>query len=178
MAGNQTMTIVAEMLNEVVERAVTVVSQDDGDEGSLATRRRGVRSQERLAALVEAGDADAAEEHWRTHMTVVGRVMLGQKAKTRRRPPRPLLMTDDADWRRRAVGRSGRPAADRSVDRGMNLIRAAVTVLELARTARTSPSRTSPMRRGSRCGRSTSTSRARTTSSSPCSRRRCAPTRR
>jgi GntR family transcriptional regulator, transcriptional repressor for pyruvate dehydrogenase complex len=83
MAGNQTLTIVAEMLNEVVARAVTAVSRSDADGAeSTATRRRGVRSQERLAALVEAGEADAAEEHWRTHMTVVGRVMLGQRAKT------------------------------------------------------------------------------------------------
>ena len=58
---------------------------------STATRRRGVRSQERLAALIEAGDADAAEEHWRTHMTVVGRVMLGQQRQDGHRPPRPLL---------------------------------------------------------------------------------------
>ncbi len=83
MAGNQTLTIVAEMLNEVVARAVTAVSQTEGAGGeSTATRRRGVRSQERLAALVEAGDAPAAEEHWRTHMDVVARVMLGQRAKT------------------------------------------------------------------------------------------------
>jgi len=81
MAGNQTLTIVAEMLNEVVARAVTLVSQStNGD--SKATRQRGVRSQERLAALIEAGEADAAEQHWRTHMVVVGRVMLGQQAKT------------------------------------------------------------------------------------------------
>jgi GntR family transcriptional regulator, transcriptional repressor for pyruvate dehydrogenase complex len=82
MAGNQTLTIVAEMLNEVVARAVTIVSQSDSDDGSLATRRRGVRSQERLALLIENGDADAAEAHWRTHMGIVGRVMLGQQAKT------------------------------------------------------------------------------------------------
>jgi DNA-binding FadR family transcriptional regulator len=82
LAGNQTLTIVAEMLNEVVARAVTAVSQSDADDASTATRKRGVRSQERLAALVEAGEADAAEAHWRTHMTVVGRVMLGQRAKT------------------------------------------------------------------------------------------------
>jgi GntR family transcriptional regulator, transcriptional repressor for pyruvate dehydrogenase complex len=86
LAGNQTLTIVAEMLNEVVARAVTAVSQVDGDAGpdggSVATRRRGVRSQERLASLIEVGAADAAEEHWRTHMTVVGRFMLGQGAKT------------------------------------------------------------------------------------------------
>ena len=83
LAGNQTLTIVAEMLNEVVARAVTAVSQDDAPgRDSTATRRRGVRSQERLATLIEAGDGAGAEEHWRTHMSVVGRVMLGQKAKT------------------------------------------------------------------------------------------------
>jgi len=82
MAGNQTLTIVAEMLNEVVARAVTLVSQADAVGGSTATRRRGVRSQDRLVSLVEAGDADGAEEHWRTHMGVVGRVMLGQEATT------------------------------------------------------------------------------------------------
>ncbi len=36
----------------------------------------------------------------------------------------------DADWHRRVVGRSLRTAAERSVDRGLNLIRAAATVLE------------------------------------------------
>lgn len=82
MAGNQTLTIVAEMLNEVVARAVTVVSRTDADGGSAATRRRGVRSQDRLVSLVEAGDVDGAEAHWRTHMGVVGRVMLGQEATT------------------------------------------------------------------------------------------------
>ena len=41
MAGNQTLTIVAEMLNEVVVRAVTAVSQTDGDGPSAATRKRG-----------------------------------------------------------------------------------------------------------------------------------------
>lgn len=82
MAGNQTLSIVAEMLDEVVSRAVTEVVQGAVGEGAVATRRRGVRSQERLVSLLEAGDADAAEAHWRTHMAVVGRVMLGQKAKT------------------------------------------------------------------------------------------------
>jgi DNA-binding FadR family transcriptional regulator len=82
MAGNQTLAIVAEMLNEVVTRAVTEVSQVEADGGSDATRRRGVRSQERLADLIDGGDVDGAEEHWRTHMGVVGRVMVGQKAKT------------------------------------------------------------------------------------------------
>jgi GntR family transcriptional regulator, transcriptional repressor for pyruvate dehydrogenase complex len=82
MAGNQTLTIVAEMLNEVVARAVTIVSQTDANGGSTAIRRRGVRSQQRLTSFIENGDPDGAEAHWRTHMGIVGRVMLGQRAKT------------------------------------------------------------------------------------------------
>jgi AcrR family transcriptional regulator len=38
----------------------------------------------------------------------------------------------DADWQRRVVGRSLRTAAERSVDRGMSLIRAATAVLDRA----------------------------------------------
>ncbi len=82
LAGNQTLSIVAEMLTEVVARAVTAVSRADDVVGSLSTRRRGIRSQERLLELLEAGDGAAAEEHWRSHMQVVGRVMLGQQAST------------------------------------------------------------------------------------------------
>jgi GntR family transcriptional repressor for pyruvate dehydrogenase complex len=82
LAGNQTLSIVAEMLNEIVARAVTAVSQAGDVRGSLSTRRRGIRSQQRLLELVEAGDGAAAEEHWRSHMLIVGRVMLGQQAST------------------------------------------------------------------------------------------------
>lgn len=79
LTGNETLTIVADMLDEIVVRAVTAVSQADVV-GSLSVRRRGLRSQARLIDLVDAGDAAAAEEHWRAHMQVVGRVMLGQRA--------------------------------------------------------------------------------------------------
>ena len=48
----------------------------------MSTRRRGIRSQRRLLELLEAGDGAAAEEFWRSHMAVVGRVMLGQEAST------------------------------------------------------------------------------------------------
>ena len=81
LGGNQTLGIVAEMLNEIVARAVTAVSRTDGL-GSIAVRRRGIRSQQRLLDLLEEGDGAAAEEHWRAHMQVVGRVMLGQEAAT------------------------------------------------------------------------------------------------
>lgn len=80
LAGNQTLTIVTQMLNEVVVRAVTAISKTGSD--SAATRRRGIRSQERLVDLIEAGKASDAEAHWSTHMTVVGRVLLAQRAHT------------------------------------------------------------------------------------------------
>ncbi|MCK9900196.1 GntR family transcriptional regulator [Parafrankia colletiae] len=82
LAGNQTLSIVAEMLSEVLARAVTAVSQPDPARDTEATRMRGLRSQARLAALIEAGEAAAAERHWAEHLTVVGRVMLAQHTKT------------------------------------------------------------------------------------------------
>jgi GntR family transcriptional regulator, transcriptional repressor for pyruvate dehydrogenase complex len=82
LAGNQTLTIVAEMLNEIVVRAVTAVSEEGDSTGSVSMRRRGIRSQERLLELIEAGRGEAAEEHWRSHMQVVGKVMLGAEAAT------------------------------------------------------------------------------------------------
>ena len=82
LAGNHTLTIVGEMLNEIVARAVTAVSKTGPATESVATRRRGLRSQERLVELIDAGEAAAAEAHWGTHMAVVGRVLLGQRAST------------------------------------------------------------------------------------------------
>ena len=82
LAGNQTLSIVAEMLNEIVARAVTAVSRTGTAGDSIATRRRGIQSQQKLVSLIEAGKASEAEAHWRTHMTVAGRVLLGQRATT------------------------------------------------------------------------------------------------
>ena len=82
LAGNQTLGILVEMLHEIVARAVAAVSSSDDAVGSVAVRRRGLRSQERLLELLEAGDGPGAEEHWRAHMQAVGKVMLRQEAAT------------------------------------------------------------------------------------------------
>lgn len=82
LAGNQTLGIVAEMLNEIVARAVAAVSEPESGGDTSATRLRGLRSQARLVTLIEAGDAAGAEAHWAEHMAVVGKVMLAQRAKT------------------------------------------------------------------------------------------------
>jgi GntR family transcriptional regulator, transcriptional repressor for pyruvate dehydrogenase complex len=81
LAGNQTLSIVGEMLNEIVARAVTAVSRSSR-RNSLKTRQRGIRSQERLIELIAIGASNDAEAHWRTHMDAVGKVMIGHMAKT------------------------------------------------------------------------------------------------
>jgi len=81
LGGNQTLTIVAEMLHEIVARAVTAASRTESTEKALAARRRGIRSQARLVDLLEAGDETGAEEHWHQHMAVVGKVLLGPQAE-------------------------------------------------------------------------------------------------
>jgi DNA-binding FadR family transcriptional regulator len=82
LGGNQTLSILVEMLNEIVTRAVAAVSKAGSVEGSLATRQRSVRSQRRLVRLIEEGVPTAAEEHWRAHMAVVAKVVLGREAST------------------------------------------------------------------------------------------------
>ena len=82
MAGNQTLTIVYEMLNEVVARAVTAVSQADGGDG-VGRHPSAGRPVPAAARRSHRGRrCRGAEEHWRTHMAVVGKVMLGQQAQT------------------------------------------------------------------------------------------------
>jgi AcrR family transcriptional regulator len=56
-------------------------------------------------------------------------MIAGKNGRLEEVAERPLAEESDADWQRRVVGRSLRTAAERSVDRGMNLIRAAATVL-------------------------------------------------
>ena len=80
LAGNETLTIVAEMLNEIVTAAVTAIAETPPADQSLQTRRRGIKSQRRLAELIAEGDATGAEEHWRAHMAVVGKVLLGTQS--------------------------------------------------------------------------------------------------
>ena len=82
LAGNQTLSIVAEMLNEIIARAVTAVSQTPSKRNSLPVRQRGIRSQERLIELIAIGASNDAEVHWRAHMDAVGKVMIGHMAKT------------------------------------------------------------------------------------------------
>ena len=67
LAGNQTLSIMADVLNEIVERAIAALGESRGIL-SAAARRRSLRSQEHLVELIEAGAAEEAESHWRRHL--------------------------------------------------------------------------------------------------------------
>jgi DNA-binding FadR family transcriptional regulator len=75
LAGNQTLSIVAGTLDKVLASALIAVSRADKDLISTATRRRDLRSQLQLVELLQAGDADGAEKHWRAHMQYLARNM-------------------------------------------------------------------------------------------------------
>ncbi|QFG26217.1 FadR/GntR family transcriptional regulator [Actinomadura sp. WMMB 499] len=82
LAGNRTLSIVAEMITELLFRTVTAVGDGGRAVGSPSARRRGLRAQERLIALLEEGDADGAERHWRAYMQGVKRLILGHTGTT------------------------------------------------------------------------------------------------
>lgn len=80
LAGNQTLMIISDMLTEIVASAIAAASQHEGVADTASGRRRSIRSQRRLVALIAAGDAAGAEAHWRSHMIAVGKVVLGDQA--------------------------------------------------------------------------------------------------
>ena len=76
------MSIVAEMLNEIVARAVTAVSQANrGATRSPSANAASVRRSGSIE-LIAIGASIDAEAHWRAHMDAVGKVMIGHEAKT------------------------------------------------------------------------------------------------
>jgi DNA-binding FadR family transcriptional regulator len=75
LAGNQTIAAMADTLDEILAGALIAVSRADEKLTATSTRRRDLRSQRRLVELIEAGDADGAEAHWRAHMSYLSRNM-------------------------------------------------------------------------------------------------------
>ena len=69
--GNQVLTLTAETIATLLarhQRNRNLLREAGDDPATLEFRSRGVRSSARLIALVEAGDGDAAEAHWRAHL--------------------------------------------------------------------------------------------------------------
>lgn len=78
-AGNQTLLMIKEMLDEVILRAMVDVTARLELE-TVVLRRRFIRAHEQLAGLVEAGDGDGAQAHWNAHMAELRRSLLGERA--------------------------------------------------------------------------------------------------
>jgi len=77
--GNQTLAVFGTALKDLFERAMLAAQPgirplEDADR--LASLRYGLRSHGKLADLIEAGDAEAAEAHWQVHVTKAGRAWL------------------------------------------------------------------------------------------------------
>jgi DNA-binding FadR family transcriptional regulator len=77
--GNQTLAVFGTALKNVFERAMLSTQageQPVDDAERRASLRYGLRSHAKLADLIEAGNADDAEAHWRVHVMKAGRVWL------------------------------------------------------------------------------------------------------
>jgi DNA-binding FadR family transcriptional regulator len=77
LAGNQTLTLLTEMLNELAAQVTDDKLRRASDVAdSESSQRVGIRAHRKLLQLLEAGDVNAVEEHWRAHMSAVAEVML------------------------------------------------------------------------------------------------------
>jgi DNA-binding FadR family transcriptional regulator len=82
LAGNNTLTLFAGILHGIIEGHSAVVYRDDRD-AAERTERSGAAHRE-LVELVDAGDAEGAEAHWRAHMEDLGARMTRNNALKRR----------------------------------------------------------------------------------------------
>jgi GntR family transcriptional repressor for pyruvate dehydrogenase complex len=84
-SGNNTLAIQGGVLQDIVATHLASVIARGFDEAEAPERfRRTVRSYQKLADLIEARDAEGAEAHWRTHMEVAGKSLLGPDVKAKR----------------------------------------------------------------------------------------------
>jgi GntR family transcriptional repressor for pyruvate dehydrogenase complex len=76
LAGNQTMSLLTEMLYHIIEVANTALQPDDGPAAERARRSTG-KTHRRLIEHIEARDQRRAEELWRRHLKEAEGYLLG-----------------------------------------------------------------------------------------------------
>ncbi len=80
LSGSDTLCLVVGMLHDVIEKHAEATLHEYLDPKNT---RKAIRSQEKLVRLIEDGDEDEAEAHWRRHLTNAGHAMMrraGRKA--------------------------------------------------------------------------------------------------
>jgi len=83
--GNIALAVMGAALHDVVAQHLRFSSRTNpgaSPAGVLKRLRFGLRSQERLIELIEAGDGPGAEVHWKLHMKAAGEVWLADVAGT------------------------------------------------------------------------------------------------
>ncbi|HVW42190.1 MAG TPA: GntR family transcriptional regulator [Amycolatopsis sp.] len=73
LAGNKALTVVMDLIAEIVELHITVreTAPETDRAEQVRDNKRSVRANSKMLRLVESGDADAAEAYWREHITAV-----------------------------------------------------------------------------------------------------------
>lgn len=75
VGGNETLHFLTRVLQDVIEQYQARYIPSHSEEAERkAGMRRGVKSIVKLIDLIEAGDGDAAEAHWRLHLTNTNKV--------------------------------------------------------------------------------------------------------
>lgn len=77
-AGNQTLALVVGMLHDIIEGHAAYSLHEDVNPASL---KKSIRSQEKVLALIEAGETDKAENHWRNHVRAAAQSMLDKAGR-------------------------------------------------------------------------------------------------
>jgi GntR family transcriptional regulator, transcriptional repressor for pyruvate dehydrogenase complex len=81
--GNKTMAILGAVLQDIVATHLrTKIAQRD-DNDTAERFQRAIRSYEKLITLVKAGNAAAAEKHWRSHMEGAALYLLKDDLRTK-----------------------------------------------------------------------------------------------
>jgi DNA-binding FadR family transcriptional regulator len=75
LTGNETLTLLTGMLELITEAAATTL--DTAGEADERQRSRSHRAHKRLIEMIEAGDADKAEEIWRRHLVEGAQYLYG-----------------------------------------------------------------------------------------------------
>ncbi len=84
LAGNQTLTVFAGMLADIIDlHTDSVIAEAAGSPTQPKETQAAHRAHAKLLQLVQAGDGERAEKHWREHMEATGTYLLkGQGSRT------------------------------------------------------------------------------------------------
>ncbi|GAA1738679.1 FadR/GntR family transcriptional regulator [Luedemannella helvata] len=78
LAGNKTLTVLNHMVRHIIEESSAAhMAADAGTPANIAAIRKGFRAHELLVDHIEAQDADAAVELWRSHLHEAQAYLLG-----------------------------------------------------------------------------------------------------